>query len=60
MKGENSIISYGVILTFESAKILWLVTEILVFQSTGYKLFMADDSEHKIDDSGDGWVLDSE
>ena len=52
--------SYCVVLTFESAKIQWLVKEILVFGSIDIYFFMDDDSEHKVDDSDDGWVLDSE
>ena len=60
MKGENSITSYCVVVTFKSAKIRWLVKEILVFCNTGYILSMDDDSERKVDDSDDGWGLDSE
>ena len=60
MKGVSSIPSYCVVLTFKSAKIWWLVKEIFVFWSIGYIRFTHDDSEHEVDDSEDGWVLDSE
>ena len=36
MKGENPITSYCVVLMFKSAKMQWLVKEILVFWSIGY------------------------
>ena len=60
MKGENSITSYGINLTFKMEKIWWLVKEILVFWSIEYTTFMHDDSEHKVDDSDDRWMLDPE
>ena len=61
MKGENSITSYCVVLKFKSAKIEQLVKEILVSEALiGYILFMDYDSEHKVDDSDNGCVLDSE
>ena len=60
MKGDNSITYSGVVLTFKSVKVQWLVKEILVFWSIGYIRFIGDDSEHKVDDSDDGWMLDSE
>ena len=59
-KGDNSITSYCIVLTFILAEIWWLVKEILVFWSIGYILFMDYDSKHKVDDLDDGWVLDSE
>ena len=60
MQGEISITSYCIVLTFKSVKMRWLVKEILIFLSIGYMLFMDNDSEHKVDDSDDGQVLDSE
>ena len=52
MKGENSITSFCVVLTFKWAKIWCLVKEILVFCRIWSILFMDDVSEHKIDDFG--------
>ena len=60
MKGENSITSYCIVLMYKLAKIWWLIIEIWVFWSIWYMLYMDDDSEHNVDDSDDGWVLDSE
>ena len=37
-----------------------VVKEILVFWSIGYIFLMDDNSKHKVDDSDDGWMLDSE
>ena len=54
MKGENSITSYYIVLTFKLAKIRLLIKEILVFCSTGYILFMDDNCEHKVVNSDDG------
>ena len=48
MKRENPITSYCVVLTFKSAKMRWLINEILVVWSTGCILFMDDDREHKV------------
>ena len=58
-KGRE-LTSYCVVLTFKSAEIWWLFKEKLIFLSIGYKLFMDDDSEHKVNNSDDGWVPDSE
>ena len=59
MKGESSITSYCIVLTFKSVKIWWLVKEILVFfLALDVYFFMADDSEEKVDDLDDAWVLD--
>ena len=60
VKGENSIFTYCVVFTFKSAEILWLFKEILVFRNIGYRLFMDDDSKHKVNDLDDVWVHDSE
>ena len=56
MKGENSITSYYIVLTFKLAKTRLLIKEILVFCSTGYILFMDDNCEHKVVNSDDGFV----
>ena len=60
MKGENSTTSFCIVLTFKSMEIHWLFKKILVFWSIGYRLYMDVDSEHKVADSDDGWLLDSE
>ena len=44
----------------QSAKISRTVQEILVFCSTGGRLFTDDNSKHKADALDDGWVLDCE
>ena len=41
-------------------KIQWLAKETLFFEALDVYFFMDDDSEHKVDDSDDGRVLDSE
>ena len=58
MKGENSTTSSAVGLRFNWVR--WLVRELLVFWSTGHRFWMDYDSEHKSDDSDNGWGLDSE
>ena len=60
MKGKNSITSYCTVLTFKSEKNMMASQRNISFWSIGYMLFMDYDSEHKVDDSDDGWVLDSE
>ena len=60
MKEENPTTSYCVVLTLKSAKMRWLVKEMLVFWRIGDRLFMDDDSEHKVVGSDDVWVFDSE
>ena len=57
MKGENSITFYCIVLALKSAKIWSLVKEILASEALG---IMDYDSEHKVDDLDNGWVLDSE
>ena len=47
-------------MTFKSARMRWLVEEKLVFLYVGYRHFMDNDSEHRVDDFDDGWVLDCE
>ena len=59
MKGDNSVTSYCVVLMFKLAEIWWLFKEIFVFWSIGYMLCVDADSEYTVDDSDDGWVLDS-
>ena len=59
IKGQHSNTSYCILLMFKSAEMRRLFKDILVFYSTGYRLFIDIDSQHKVDDSDNGWVLDS-
>ena len=60
IKEENSITSYCADLMLKLVKIQWLAKETLFFEALDVYFFMDDDSEHKVDDSDDGRVLDSE
>ena len=60
MKGENSITCYYIVLMFKLAKIQCSQRNISFLKHWIYFFLMDDDSKHKVDDSDDGWMLDSE
>ena len=60
MKGVNSYHLLRYSFNIQISKTMMASQSSISFGSIGYILYMDDDSEHKVDDSDDGWVLDSE